>query len=69
MDVRVSLSSMGGSVPIAYKLYLREDWAMDAVRCQGVSIHVDIAFATKLVLALGQMRQAFEQDMRSGAVC
>jgi hypothetical protein len=54
--VSLSLASVQGSIPIAYRLYLPKDWAADSVRRKSASVPEDIAFATKPEIALQQMR-------------
>ena len=66
--VSLSLASTRGSVPIAYQLYLPENWAANPVRRQGAGVPEEVAFATKPAIALAQMRQAIEQSVRPGVV-
>ena len=66
--VSVSLGSTRGSVPIAYQLYLPQDWAADPVRRQAAGVPQTQAFATKPAIALEQMRQALSQGVRPGVV-
>jgi len=66
--VSLSLASTRGSVPIAYQLYLPQDWADDPVRRQGAGVPETQAFATKPAIALEQMRQALGQGVRPGVV-
>ena len=66
--VSLSLASTQGSVPIAYQLYLPEDWAADPVRRQAAGVPEEVAFATKPAIALAQMRQALVQGVRQGVV-
>ena len=66
--VSLSLASTRGSVPIAYQLYLPQDWAHDPVRRQGAGVPGGVAFATKPAIALEQMRQAISQGVRPGVV-
>ena len=66
--VSLSLASTQGSVPIAYQLYLPQDWADDLVRRQAAGIPETQAFATKPAIALEQMRRALGQGVRPGVV-
>jgi SRSO17 transposase len=66
--VSLSLASTQGSVPIAYQLYLPQDWADDAVRRQAAGVPEEVAFATKPDIALAQMRGALGQGVRPGVV-
>ena len=56
--VSLSLASVQGSLPIAYRLYLPKDWAADPARRETAGVPEDITFATKPEIALAQMRQA-----------
>jgi SRSO17 transposase len=66
--VSLSLASTRGSVPVAYQLYLPQEWADDAVRRQAAGVPETQAFATKPAIALEQMRQALSQGVRPGVV-
>jgi len=66
--VSLSLASTRGSVPIAYQLYLPQEWADDPVRRQTAGVPETLAFATKPAIALGQMRSALAQGVRPGVV-
>ena len=66
--VSLSLASTQGSVPIAYQLYLPQDWADDPGRGQAAGVPEAQAFATKPAIALEQMRRAIEQGVRTGVV-
>jgi SRSO17 transposase len=54
--VSVSLACDQGSVPVAWQLYLPEDWAVDLVRRQQAGVPEDLRFATKTQIALSQLR-------------
>ena len=54
--VSVSLACDQGSAPVAWQLYLPEDWAVDPVRRQQVGVPEDLRFATKTQIALSQLR-------------
>jgi SRSO17 transposase len=54
--VSVSLACDQGSVPVAWQLYLPEDWAVDPVRRQQAGVPEDLRFATKTQIALSQPR-------------
>jgi SRSO17 transposase len=64
--VSLSLASVKGSIPIAYRLYLPKDWAADPVRRKAAGVPDDIAFATKPEIALEQMRQAIAAGVPMG---
>jgi SRSO17 transposase len=54
--VSVSLACNQGSVPVAWQLYLPEEWAADPVRRAQTGIPEELRFATKPQIALGQLR-------------
>src|SRR5471032_2144488 len=54
--VSVSLACDQGSVPVAWQLYLPEDWAADPVRRAQTGVPEELRFATKTQIALGQLR-------------
>lgn len=54
--VSVSLACAQGSVPVAWQLYLPEDWAADPVRRQQAGVPEELRFATKTQIALAQLR-------------
>jgi SRSO17 transposase len=53
--VSVSLACDQGSVPVAWQLYLPEDWAADLVRRQQAGLPEELRFATKTQIALAQL--------------
>ena len=54
--VSVSLACDQGSVPVAWQLYLPEEWAVDPVRRTHAGVPEDLRFATKPQIALAQLR-------------
>ena len=66
--VSLSLASAQGSIPIAYRLYLPQDWAADPVRRKTVGVPEGIAFATKPEIALAQIRQAVAAGVPMGVL-
>src|SRR5579863_9410306 len=56
--VSLSVSTWNSSLPIAWRLYLPEAWCQDAKRCQQAGVPKEVAFQTKLEIALEQIRQA-----------
>ena len=66
--VSLSLASVQGSIPIAYRLYLPKNWADDKVRRRAGGVPDDIVFATKPDIALEQMRQAIAAGVSMGVV-
>jgi SRSO17 transposase len=56
--VTLSLANHDASLPIAYRLYLPEDWANDRVRRHKAKVPEAIAFQTKPQIALEQIKAA-----------
>lgn len=54
--VSVSLACAQGSLPVAWQLYLPEDWAQDAARRKRAGVPEALGFATKTQIALQQLR-------------
>src|SRR5438477_1502665 len=59
--VSVSLASEGGSLPVAWRLYLPKEWCEDAARSAKAGVPKDLAFATKPAIALAQIEQLLNQ--------
>ena len=67
--VTLAVASEQASLPIAYRLYLPEEWAVDRVRRRKAGVPEEIGFATKTEIALEQLAQAVEQaDVPAGVV-
>ena len=56
--VSLSLATGEGSIPLAYRLYLPQDWADDAARRKRVGVPAEMGFASKGRLALAQIEAA-----------
>ena len=54
--VSVSLACERGSLPVAWQLYLPEEWATDPARRQQAGVPDEVGFATKTQIALAQLR-------------
>ena len=54
--VSVSLACDQGSVPVAWQLYVPEDWAADPKRRVQAGVPEELRFATKTQIALAQLR-------------
>jgi SRSO17 transposase len=54
--VSISLASNQGSLPVAWQLYLPEDWAADTERRVKAGVPEEVRFATKTQIALQQLR-------------
>jgi SRSO17 transposase len=69
-QVAVSLSLANGhaSLPVAYRLYLPQEWAMDRERLRKTGVPEDIAFMTKHEIALEQLHWACEAGLPRGVV-
>jgi SRSO17 transposase len=55
--VSVTLACDQGSLPVAWRLYLPQEWAGDPVRRKKAGVPEDIGFATKTQIALEQLRK------------
>jgi len=69
-QVAVSLSTANrdASLPVAYRLYLPQDWAKDCERRRKTGVPEDVGFKTKPEIALGQLRWACEAGLPRGVV-
>src|SRR5450432_4638647 len=56
--VSLSIATIGSSLPIAWRLYLPEDWAKDKARRKKTKIPIEIEFQTKPQIALDQIKAA-----------
>jgi SRSO17 transposase len=66
--VSLSVANESASLPIAYDLYLPEEWAADFARRDTAGVPESVAFHTKPEIALAQIRQAVEAGVRRGVV-
>jgi len=66
--VTLSLANHDASLPIAYRLYLPEDWANDRARRHKAKVPESIAFQTKPQIALEQIKAARAAGLPEGAV-
>lgn len=66
--VSLSLASDLGSLPIAFRLYLPEEWASDKRRREKAGVPAEIGFATKPQIALEQIRSAKAAGVPVGIV-
>lgn len=66
--VSLSVATWTASLPIAYRLYLPELWANDSQLRRQAKIPNNIAFQTKLEIALGQIGQALADGIPQGTV-
>ena len=66
--VTLSIANHAASLPIAYRLYLPEEWASDAARRQKAHVPDDVKFQTKPEIALDQIRAALAAGVARGVV-
>lgn len=66
--VSLSIANHHASLPVAYRLYLPQDWAADGERRRKAGVPEDIRFKTKLEIAREQLRWACEADFPRGVV-
>ena len=66
--VSLSLANADASLPVAYRLYLPQDWAADAARRKKAGVPEEIGFQTKLEIALDQIRAACAAGLPRGVV-
>ena len=56
--VSLSLCNDNASIPVAYRLYLNQEWASDKKRRKAAKVPTDISFQKKWQIALEQIRDA-----------
>jgi len=66
--VSLTVANEHASLPIAFRLYLPEDWAADPVRRARAGVPEDIAFKTKPQIALDQIKAARADGVPEGVV-
>ena len=66
--VSLSIANHHASLPVAYRLYLPQDWADDGDRRRKAGVPADICFQTKHEIALDQVRWACEAGLSRGVV-
>ena len=64
----LSIANHHASLPIAYRLYLPEEWAKDAARRKKARVPKAITFKTKPEIALEQIRKAYAAGVPRGAM-
>jgi SRSO17 transposase len=64
--VSLSIANHHASLPVAYRLYLPQEWAEDEARRGKAGVPVEISFETKHEIALKQLRWACEQGLPRG---
>jgi SRSO17 transposase len=66
--VSLSVANHHASLPVAYRLYLPQDWARDRKRRRKAGVPEEISFKTKPEIALEQLRWACEAGIARGVV-
>src|SRR3954462_15574533 len=66
--VSLSLANDEGSLPVAFDLYLPEEWTNDPVRRTTAGVPKALAFRTKPQIALEQIRRALAEGLPPGVV-
>ena len=66
--VSLSLANRHASLPVAYRLYLPDDWAADAKRLHKAGVPDEIGFKTKPEIALDQIHAAYKSGLPRGVV-
>jgi SRSO17 transposase len=66
--VSLSVANHHASLPVAYRLYLPEDWAADSKRRRKTGVPEDVVFKTKPEIALGQIEAACKAGLPRGVV-
>src|ERR687884_2070081 len=68
LAVSLSVANEAASLPVAYRLYLPQDWAADPVRRAKAGVPESVNFQTKPEIALDQIRAALEAQIPRGVV-
>jgi SRSO17 transposase len=66
--VSLSVANAQGSLPVAYRLYLPQDWATDEGRREKVRVPEEIVFQTKPQIALDQIRATLAAGVAPGVL-
>jgi SRSO17 transposase len=66
--VSLSIANHHASLPVAYRLYLPQDWAADRKRRRKAGVPEEIGFKTKPEIALEQLRWACAAGLARGVV-
>jgi SRSO17 transposase len=64
--VSLSIANHHASLPVAYRLYLPQEWAEDEARRLKAGVPAQISFETKQEIALKQLRWACQQGLPRG---
>jgi SRSO17 transposase len=66
VTVSLSIANHSASLPVAYRLYLPQDWTKDRARRKKAGVPPEIGFKTKPEIALEQIRWACEAGLPRG---
>jgi SRSO17 transposase len=66
VTVSLSIANHAASLPVAYRLYLPQDWAKDRARRKKAGVPAEVGFKTKPEIALEQIRWACEAGLPRG---
>jgi SRSO17 transposase len=66
--VSLSIANRHASLPVAYRLYLPQEWAQDRNRRRKAGVPEEIGFKTKPQIAFDQIREACEAGLPRGVV-
>jgi SRSO17 transposase len=66
--VSLSIANHAASLPVAWQLYLPQDWAADPLRRKKAGVPLDVEFQTKTEIALAQIRAACAAGLPRGIV-
>lgn len=66
--VSLSLATDTNSLPLAWRLYLPQEWAGDPKRCAAVGVPASVGFQTKNQIAAAQIRAAVAARVPRGVV-
>jgi SRSO17 transposase len=66
--VTLSIANHAASLPVAYRLYLPEDWAADEARRRRAHVPDDVVFRTKPQIALDQIKAALAAGVAPGVL-
>jgi SRSO17 transposase len=66
VTVSLSIANHCASLPVAYRLYLPQDWTKDRARRKKAGVPKEIKFKTKPEIALEQIRWACEAGLPRG---
>jgi SRSO17 transposase len=66
--VSISIATLHASLPVAYRLYVPQEWAADRERRIRAGVPEEVAFQTKPEIALEQLRALTKTDTPKGVV-